>query len=102
MGVDSSTPAGQKDGQGVVAATSSIFGYMAIVVLFGGVGIFLWRYLAGPSNTINYVSIILCFAALYAFSEKTQQQKVAVFLPAGIFFFLYFLFLGGGSVLVVS
>lgn len=102
MGTDSSKPVGQKEGSDVAAATSSIFGYMAVVVLLGGVGIFLWRYLAGPSNLINYVSIILCFAALYAFSEKTQQQKVAVFLPAVIFLLWYFVFEGAINVTVVA
>ncbi len=83
-------------------ATSAVFTYMAVVVFFGGVGIFLWRYFAGPSNFLNYVSIILCFAALYAFSEKTQQQKVGVFLPAVIFLIWYFVFQGAVNLTVIA
>ncbi|GEM_PF-7037850 len=103
MGAGDSVKSGvQAVRSGVAAATSAVFTYMAIVVLLGGVGIFLWRYLAGPSNLINYVSIIICFAALYAFSEKTQQQKVAVFLPAVIFLVWYFVFQGAVNITVIA
>ena len=56
MGASDSVKSGaQAVGSGVAAVTSAVFTNMAVVVFFGGIGIFLWRYLAGPSELINIV-----------------------------------------------
>src|SRR3989344_3573966 len=103
MGASDSVKSGaQAVGSGVAAVTSAVFTNMAVVVFFGGIGIFLWRYLAGPSELINIVSILFCFVALYAYSETIEQQKVAMFLPVVIFLIWYWVFRGEVNVTVIA
>ena len=75
-----------------VASGEGVSRSVPLVIIFLGLGLFVWKMFYGPSLSTAVVSFLLCLLGTWALAEKIEKKKMALFVPLLLFSIWYFLF----------